>query len=184
MKARCHRPGAVGYRWYGGKGVIVAERWRESYEAFLEDVGRAPSPKHSLDRFPDADGNYEPGNVRWATAKEQAHNKKCMRRLTIGGVTKTLSAWAAENGISSGTLHARITDMGWSHLRAVTEPVGLGNAVKIDITGKVYGDLTVLRYEKPKWRCRCLCGTEVLIPGGNLRTGNTSSCGCRRRRKV
>lgn len=63
------------YEHYGGRGITVCERWRESYPAFLADVGRKPSPQHSLDRI-DNDGHYEPGNVRWATAKQQANNRR------------------------------------------------------------------------------------------------------------
>ena len=60
---------------YKGRGITVCERWKD-FLSFLEDVGPRPSPKHSLDRWPNNDGNYEPGNVRWATAKEQYHNSR------------------------------------------------------------------------------------------------------------
>jgi hypothetical protein len=57
---------------YGADGIIVCGHWNNSFQNFLDDMGRAPSPKHSLDRFPDQRGNYEPGNVRWATDLQQA----------------------------------------------------------------------------------------------------------------
>lgn len=79
MVSRCHRPGCREFRWYGAKGVSVCAAWRESFEAFLADVGPRPGPEYTLDRFPDPAGNYEPGNVRWATAKEQAANKRAGR---------------------------------------------------------------------------------------------------------
>lgn len=71
MRQRCRRhPHYVKY------GVTVCERWQHSFSAFLLDVGRAPSPQHSLDRWPNPNGNYEPGNVRWATSVEQRHNRR------------------------------------------------------------------------------------------------------------
>lgn len=72
---RCRNSNNPGYSLYGGRGVRIDERWAHSYEAFLADVGRKPSPLHSIDRI-DPNGNYEPGNVRWATAKEQGRNRR------------------------------------------------------------------------------------------------------------
>jgi hypothetical protein len=76
MKARCNNPNRVGYRYWGGCGVTVCQEWLDSFEAFLAHIGPRPSPKHSVDRFPDNNGNYEPGNVRWATSKEQRANRR------------------------------------------------------------------------------------------------------------
>jgi hypothetical protein len=78
IKARCLNPGNKDYPTYGGRGITVYARWRDSYQAFLADVGRRPSPRHSVDRI-DVNGNYEPGNVRWATRKEQANNRRTTR---------------------------------------------------------------------------------------------------------
>lgn len=74
MIQRCFRKTRVGYHRYGGRGITVCAKWRASYTDFLADVGRAPSSKHSLDRI-NNNGNYEHGNVRWATRKEQAANR-------------------------------------------------------------------------------------------------------------
>jgi hypothetical protein len=76
MIQRCTNLRRPEFPHYGGRGIIVCDHWRGAFTAFLADMGRAPSPKHSLDRFPDNDGNYEPGNVRWATAKEQRANQR------------------------------------------------------------------------------------------------------------
>jgi hypothetical protein len=76
MKQRCCNPKNGSYYKYGGRGITVCNEWMASFEAFLEDVGKRPSMAHTLDRFPNNDGNYEPGNVRWATIEQQANNKR------------------------------------------------------------------------------------------------------------
>jgi hypothetical protein len=75
MINRCERPTYRGFHRYGGRGITICDRWRSSFESFFEDMGKRPSGDHSLDRFPNNDGNYEPGNCRWATRKEQAANR-------------------------------------------------------------------------------------------------------------
>jgi hypothetical protein len=74
MKTRCMNPKKQHYERYGGRGITVCERWISNYEFFLADMGRKPSPKHSLDRI-NNNGNYEPSNCRWATKKEQIANR-------------------------------------------------------------------------------------------------------------
>lgn len=74
MKQRCTNPKANGYDGYGGRGITVCDRWRYSFENFYADMGDRPSRDHSLDRI-DNEGNYEPGNCRWATHSEQMKNR-------------------------------------------------------------------------------------------------------------
>lgn len=75
MIKRCEDPKAIGYNYYGGRGIKVCRRWRKSYPAFLRDMGRKPAPQHSIDRK-NVNGNYTPRNCRWATANEQRHNRR------------------------------------------------------------------------------------------------------------
>lgn len=84
----------------------MCEEWATSFETFIRDVGLRPSPAHSIDRT-DNDGHYDPGNVRWATKREQQNNMRSNRRLTYAGETHTLSEWARILGLNRATLESR-----------------------------------------------------------------------------
>ena len=101
MRDRCYDPKSNRYSRYGGRGIKVCDRWLGSFEAFLEDVGPAPSKFHSIDREK-VDGDYEPGNVRWATPKEQANNRSntmqyrvIAKRIILDRISTEITA---ENG--------------------------------------------------------------------------------------
>lgn len=122
MKRRCRRVKASDYPAYGGRGIQVCERWKSSFNAFFEDMGPRPSPDHQLDRFPNQDGNYEPGNCRWATRAEQNRNRKDNRMITFRGETLCLADWAKRFGMRKGTLFERLR-RGLSVEEALTIPV-------------------------------------------------------------
>lgn len=122
MVGRCTCETAPAYRNYGARGITVCERWLD-FAAFYEDMGPRPSPKHTLDRFPNAKGNYEPGNCRWATPKEQLRNRPSyVRMLTINGETACVSEWAERSGVSVSLLFSRINN-GWSPDKAISTPI-------------------------------------------------------------
>lgn len=105
MRQRCQNPNAAYYSFYGARGIKVCKRW-EDFSNFLEDMGKKPSPKHSLDRI-DNSGDYEPGNVRWATRKEQAQNRRPGYLTTYNGRTQSLKDWAKELGVRPALLYER-----------------------------------------------------------------------------
>lgn len=120
-KARITNSGGRDYARYGGRGLTMSFEWEADFMNFYRDVGPRPSNKHSLDRIDNSLG-YIPGNVRWATAKEQATNRRSTRLLTHKGLTKSITEWAAHLGINRGTLQRRV-NKGWGIERALTAPV-------------------------------------------------------------
>lgn len=107
MKHRCYNKRYQNYKWYGARGIRMCDRWRDSCEAFYEDIGDRPSTDHSLDRI-DNNGHYTPENCRWATQSQQVRNSRLANNLTVDGVTKCISQWADEIGISTAALRQRI----------------------------------------------------------------------------
>lgn len=123
MIARCACPTADTYRLYGGRGIRVCDRWsgEDGFENFLTDMGERPSSAHSLDRYPNNDGNYEPDNCRWATVKQQGRNRRTNRLLTHDGETLCLADWADRAGMEHATLARRLCTMPLA--RALSLPV-------------------------------------------------------------
>lgn len=105
MKRRCEDPKSPKYPRYGGRGIRVCECWRESFVAFVGDMGLRPSPRHSIDRI-DNDGNYEPGNCRWASAKQQVLNSSIVRMITIDDKTLCIKDWEMFLGVPKGKIAA------------------------------------------------------------------------------
>lgn len=123
MVRRCHDEGNSEFHKYGEKGVSVCESWRSSFRAFLNYMGPRPSASHSIDRFPNRRGNYESGNVRWATKKQQTDNRDITFNVTINGETKPLADWCRNGPVAYGTAKYRI-QAGMSPEIAVAAPSG------------------------------------------------------------
>lgn len=107
MKRRCLNPGAANYARYGGRGIMVCDRWASSFENFLADMGLRPSASHSLDRI-NNDGNYEPANCRWATNREQFRNKSTNHYVTYAGRRVVVSDLPRLVGLSLATVKRRL----------------------------------------------------------------------------
>jgi hypothetical protein len=122
MRRRCEDPKWRDYPRYGGRGIRVCDRWRGrgGFGRFVDDVGPRGSARHSLDRV-NNDGNYEPGNVRWATPHEQRRNACTTHFIAAGGERMCITDWAARLRIDPSTIHRRLS-RGWSPERAVTTP--------------------------------------------------------------
>jgi hypothetical protein len=120
MIRRCYCESEGRYSYYGGRGIRVCDRWRESFENFLADMGKHPGKGWSLDRI-DANGNYEPGNVRWATATTQSRNRgyvrlslekaREIRRLSAQGVSKM--EISRRIGVSRRSVQMVVSNITW-----------------------------------------------------------------------
>ena len=121
MRGRCNCVTNPRYSEWGGRGIKVCDRWND-FSNFLEDMGRKPTPKHSIDRI-DNNGHYEPSNCRWATLNEQANNKRSNILMTFKGKTQTMIQWSEELKINYGTLQSRL-NTGWTHEDALRVPTG------------------------------------------------------------
>jgi hypothetical protein len=121
MIQRCHNRRHAAYSKYGGRKILVCKQWKNSFVAFLKEMGRRPSPKHSLDRIDNSTG-YSPENCRWATKKEQSRNTKINRILTLRGKSMTKAEWSELTGIPASTIYTRL-ERGWSLASALNMPV-------------------------------------------------------------
>ena len=106
MLQRCTNPKNKAFARYGGRGIVVCERWR-TFQHFMTDMGPQPSPEHSIDRI-NNDGNYEPGNCRWATVSQNNSNKSTCFKIEYNGRIQTATEWAQEIGVSRQAFTARL----------------------------------------------------------------------------
>lgn len=106
MKRRCYSKKDKSYPRYGGRGITVCDRWKDSFQNFIDDMGDCP-PKMSIERKNNSQG-YSPKNCEWADAVAQANNKRNNRIVTINGKAMTVAQWARSIGIKLGTAHMRL----------------------------------------------------------------------------
>lgn len=122
IKERCLNTSSRDYHRWGARGITVCDKWRNNFAAFLTDVGYRPSPEHSIDRI-NNNGNYEPGNVKWSTAKEQANNRRDTQIIEIDGRRTTLGILAMEHNLPYKTLWRRLSEFNWDINKALNTPV-------------------------------------------------------------
>lgn len=126
MKQRCYNEKKYGYERYGGRGIVVCEEWRNSFDDFYKwSMANGYTDEKSIDRI-NVNGNYEPSNCRWATPKEQGNNRSSNHVIEYKGESKTMKQWADEKGMSYNALCIRLKN-GWSIERALETPVSKGN---------------------------------------------------------
>jgi hypothetical protein len=118
MKTRCSNPNRHRSHRYVGRGISVCDRWLNSFENFLADKGRRPSPEHSFDRI-DNDGDYTPENTQWATVAEQQANRSNNIRVELHGETVILAEACRQLGIHMPRIDKYVSRKGWSHQQAI-----------------------------------------------------------------
>lgn len=123
MKNRCYCRSYRAFNRYGGRGIEVCDRWlgRDGFRNFLQDMGKKPSPKHTLDRI-DNDRGYSPSNCRWATPRQQVNNSTRIKYIELDGRTKSLQEWLLDKDMTPDTYYSRLR-RGWTVYKSLTEPI-------------------------------------------------------------
>lgn len=119
-RLRCTDPENAAWADYGGRGITMCDRWLNSVQAFVEDMGRKPSPRHEIDRI-DNNGGYDPDNCRWATRKTNCRNRRSNHCVTLNDERLTLAEWSERTGLLPETIAERL-DRGWTPERTLTTP--------------------------------------------------------------
>jgi hypothetical protein len=184
MHVRCENPEHKSFPNYGGRGILVCSRWsgHDGFEHFFADMGKRPSPSHSIERKKN-DESYSPENCRWATWRDQARNRRSNTFLEHEGRRLSVAEWAEESGIDRHIIYGRLA-LGWSIERALNTPSLLVAHKPRELREAKIGRLLFLdrvendKHGKSRWRCRCECGRETVVGASSVLRGTTRSCGC------
>lgn len=181
IKQRCRNPKNMGYYRYGAVGITMCDRWFNSFEAFLEDMGERPGLL-TVDRL-DGTKGYEPGNCRWATKIQQAQNTRSNVKITFGSATRSLSYWCHMFHMPHATASSRIKKDKMLPQVALTLPWRKSKEIQV---GDKFGGLTVVELLHFKnWegaqktriiRCICVCGKDHLTTNQRLKFKNAVRC--------
>jgi hypothetical protein len=164
MLDRCYDPKNKSYERYGGRGIKVCERWLNSAEVFVQDMGLRPSAEYSIERL-NNDGDYEPSNCKWATRYEQSRNRRSCRFVEYNGERLNLLDMAKKYNIKRATLTQRL-DAGWPVEKALLTPIHVPQPrtpkpVKMSVSGALKANNTSgyrgVTFDKltGKWRAEC-----------------------------
>ncbi len=150
IKARCNNEQHPCYYNYGGRGIKVCDRWMESFENFIEDVGKKPDAGSSLDRINNNEG-YSKKNCRWASAKEQANNMRCNRLVTVDGMTKSASEMADYFGIKLAVVMCRL-NRNWPIDEVFKKPLTpINRFITVDGITKTVTEMAALHNIDRRW---------------------------------
>lgn len=154
-KQRCYNPNCRDYIYYGGRGISICQRWMDSFDNLIADMGLRPDG-HTLERV-DNDGDYSPDNCRWATRKEQCANTRAAKLVTHNGQTHNLSEWERILGWKAGTLKARLGVLGYSVDEAFSKEVKCGGL----LPGKYYPPKRKPVFQNKATKARSLRGIDL-----------------------
>jgi len=146
MKSRCFNPNHKRYADWGGRGITVCDRWKNSFENFFADMGLKPTSRHSIDRI-NNDGDYCPENCKWSTRKNQQNNRRGNHLIIIKELTFTIAEWTEKKGYKTTVIIDRL-QLGWSEYDAVMTPIHISIKNKlIKIESKT---LTIAQWSKER----------------------------------